>query len=111
MDKVVLTASDTDSLANQGNKGLLSLDYEGWYYLVLEGTLGGSTTVTPYIQPRGANVYDLIEHQKSAGTLLFNTSSRRVFLVPGNCDIKFIVATYAGSSNLVARRIRAAKGA
>lgn len=110
MDKVELAATG-DSFTIQGNKGLLSLDYEGWYYLVLEGTLGGSTTVTPHMQPRGAAVYDLIEHQKSSGTVVFNSSSRRIFLVPGNCDIKLVVATYTGSSNLVARRIRAAKGA
>ena len=110
MDKVTL-GENGDSLSLQGNSGVLSLDYEGWYYLILEGTLGGSTTVTPYIQPNGANVYDLMEISGSTDTIEFNSSSRRIYICPGNCTVKFVVASYSGSSNLVARRIRAAKGA
>lgn len=110
MDKVALTENG-DSLSLQGNKGLLELEYEGWYYLVIEGTFGTSTTVTPHISPIGTSVYDLMDHPKDAGTIAFDKDTRRMFLVPGNCNIKFVVADYSGSSNLLARRIRAAKGA
>lgn len=110
MDKVSLAANG-DSLELQEAAGLLSLDFEGWYYIGIEGTLGASTTVTPWIRPKGMNVWDKLENPKNTDDIVFNATSRRIYLVPGNCEVKFVVANYSGSSNVVARRIRAAKGA
>lgn len=110
MDKVSLAANG-DSVNQENGRGILSLDYEGWYYLVVEGTLGGSTTVTPFIRPKGSSVWDNIDRYGTTSNLVFNSSSRRVVLVPGNCEIKLVVANYSGSSSVVARRIRATKGA
>jgi len=109
MDKVVLAANG-DSIDQANKAGLLTLDYPGRYYIVLEGTLGGSTTVTPWIRPKGCGIFDQIEHSRTGDPIVFNASSRRMHLVPGNCELKFVVANYSGSSNVVARRIFATKG-
>jgi hypothetical protein len=109
-DKVTL-AGNYDSLTELGARGVLDLDWEGWYYIAIEGTLGASTVIVPWIQPNGANIYDKIEHPRTGDDTEFTVDSRKIILVPGNSTVKFVVTDYSGSSNVVARRIRAAKGA
>jgi hypothetical protein len=55
-------------------------------------------------------VFDLIEEARTGDTILFDEDKRRMHLIPGNCEVKFVVANYSGSSNLVARRVHATKG-
>ena len=109
-DKVTLT-DNYDSLTELGARGVLDLDWEGWYYLIIEGTFGASTSIVPWISPNGTSIYDTIEHPRTGDNITFNIDSKKIVLVPGNCTIKFVVTNYSGSSNVVARRIRAAKGA
>lgn len=106
--RIALTADgDTETLL--GASGVMDLDYEGFYAIQLEGTLGGSTTVTPYIKFGSAGEYDQPDAPGfTDGTKLVLPTHGKHFICVGNTKLKFVVANYSGSSNLVITRTRVA---
>ena len=100
---------DGDTVSLLGASGTLDLDYEGFYAIQLEGTLGASTTVTPYIKFRSAGSYDLPDAPGfTDGTKLVIPTHGKHFICVGNTKVKFVVANYSGSSDLVITRTRVA---
>ena len=108
--KVVITGNgDSESLYE--SKGVLDLEFEGYYAIQLEGTLDAGATITPWIKFGSSNSYDQPDVPGlTDGTKFVMPTHGKHFIVPGNIKVKFVTAGYGSSANLVVSRTRVAKG-
>lgn len=98
-----------DTVSLYGESGWIDLEFEGIYAIQLEGTLGGSTTVTPWIKFGSSGSYDQPDAPGfTDGTKFVMPTHGKHFLIPGNTRVKFVVADYSGSSNLKVTRTKVA---
>lgn len=101
---------DGDSFTLDSANGYISCDEEGWYAIHLDGTLGASTTVTPYIRFQGGSNWNQLDVPNTSNQTQFVMPTHgRYILVPGRVELKFVVASFTGSSDLLARRTKVAR--
>lgn len=101
--------ADGDSYSASGDAGLIHCEFEGFYAIFYEGTLGGSTTITPYIAFGDSRKWHQLDVPNSSDQTQFVIPTHgNGVIVPGNSVLKFVTANYSGSSSLKVRRIRVA---
>lgn len=98
------------TITDNGDSGLLECPFEGYYGIVLEGTLGGSTTVALKLRFFGSDYWlDVPVPTADDGTAVVFPTNGRSVTVPGNCEVKGVTTNYSGSSGLKLRRTRVSK--
>lgn len=105
----VAIAGNGDSETLYASKGVLDLEFEGFYAVQIEGTIAEGATITPWIKFGSSGEYDQPDAPGfTDGTKFVFPTHGKHFLVPGNAVLKFVTADYGASEDLVVSRTKVA---